>query len=113
MTPPTELRDALDLTVSAMVARPLTLAAALEGFRLAYLRRVLIDQRGNQTRAAKVVGMHRNSLIRHIAKSPELVRLVRQFKPRRQTAKDFYRPDERPVPSTEYRVPSAGERRRA
>jgi regulatory Fis family protein len=88
--PPTELGDALDTAVAGMVGCGLTLSQALDAFRRAYIRKVLKDTRGNLSRAAKVVSLHRNTLKRRIEQNPELREWLREFK--RQKQLQFYRP---------------------
>ncbi len=96
-TPPTELRDSLDAVIRGMVARRLTFKQATQAYRLSFVRALLRDEHGNQTRAARRLGLHRNNLAALIAKNPGLRQWLKELK-------HYYRPEELPV---------AGERRSA
>jgi Fis family transcriptional regulator len=57
----------LEALVSAMHAGGITYAEAVREFKRRYLLEVLASNRGNQCKAAKELGMHRNTLSRTIA----------------------------------------------
>jgi Fis family transcriptional regulator, factor for inversion stimulation protein len=57
----------LETLVTAMHAGGITYAEAVREFKRRYLMAVLAHHRGNQCKAAKELGMHRNTLSRTIA----------------------------------------------
>jgi Fis family transcriptional regulator, factor for inversion stimulation protein len=57
----------LDTLVSQMHAGGLTYAEAVREFKRRYLLEVLAAHKGNQSKAARELGMHRNTLSRTIA----------------------------------------------
>jgi len=60
------LKEQLESLVGMMVERGILLEEALTEFEKKFIRRVLEHSRGNQCRAAKVLGIHRNTLSRKI-----------------------------------------------
>jgi Fis family transcriptional regulator, factor for inversion stimulation protein len=60
------VRDQLEALVLAMVERGILLDEARAEFEKHFIRRVLERTRGNQSRAAKVLGIHRNTLSRKV-----------------------------------------------
>ena len=60
------LKDQLESLVSLMVERGILLEEAVTEFEKKFIKRVLERSKGNQCRAAKVLGMHRNTLSRKI-----------------------------------------------
>jgi DNA-binding NtrC family response regulator len=57
----------LDSVVTQMHAGGLTYAEAVREFKRRYIQEVLNDHKGNQCKAAKALGMHRNTLSRTMA----------------------------------------------
>jgi Fis family transcriptional regulator, factor for inversion stimulation protein len=60
------VREQLDSLVGMMVERGILLEEALTEFEKKFIKRVLDRSDGNQCRAAKVLGIHRNTLSRKI-----------------------------------------------
>ncbi|HEY0703359.1 MAG TPA: helix-turn-helix domain-containing protein [Candidatus Acidoferrales bacterium] len=60
------MKDQLESLVGFMVERGILLDEAVTEFEKKFIRRVLEKLNGNQSRAAKVLGMHRNTLSRKI-----------------------------------------------
>jgi Fis family transcriptional regulator, factor for inversion stimulation protein len=60
------VREELESLVGMMVERGILLEEAVTEFEKKFIRRVLEHSRGNQCRAAKVLGIHRNTLSRKI-----------------------------------------------
>jgi len=60
------MRDQLESLVGTMVERGILLGEAVTEFEKKFIRRVLEHARGNQSRAAKVLGIHRNTLSRKV-----------------------------------------------
>ncbi len=60
------MKEELESLVGMMVERGILLEEALTEFEKKFIRRVLEHSRGNQCRAAKVLGIHRNTLSRKI-----------------------------------------------
>jgi DNA-binding NtrC family response regulator len=60
------VKDQLESLVGFMVERGILLDEAVTEFEKKFIRRVLEKLNGNQSRAAKVLGMHRNTLSRKI-----------------------------------------------
>jgi Fis family transcriptional regulator, factor for inversion stimulation protein len=60
------MRDQLESLVGAMVERGILLDEAVTEFEKKFIRRVLEHAGGNQSRAAKVLGIHRNTLGRKV-----------------------------------------------
>jgi len=61
------VKEQLESLVGMMVDRGILLEEALEEFEKKFIKRVLEQARGNQCRAAKVLGIHRNTLSRKIS----------------------------------------------
>jgi Fis family transcriptional regulator, factor for inversion stimulation protein len=57
----------LETLVAAMLAGGITYNEAVREFKRRYLLAVLANNKGNQCKAAKELGMHRNTLSRTIA----------------------------------------------
>jgi DNA-binding NtrC family response regulator len=75
----------LENLVAAMHAGGITYAEAVREFKRRYLMTVLAHHRGNQCKAAKELGMHRNTLSRTLAEleiDPTQVRLGLKRPPR-------------------------------
>jgi Fis family transcriptional regulator len=75
----------LDNLVTAMHAGGITYAEAVREFKRRYLITVLAHHKGNQCKAAKELGMHRNTLSRTLAEleiDPTQVRLGLKRPPR-------------------------------
>jgi Fis family transcriptional regulator, factor for inversion stimulation protein len=60
------VKEELESLVGMMVERGILLEEAVTEFEKKFIRRVLEHSRGNQCRAAKVLGIHRNTLSRKI-----------------------------------------------
>ncbi len=60
------MKEQLESLVGMMVERGILLEEALTEFEKKFIRRVLEHSKGNQCRAAKVLGIHRNTLSRKI-----------------------------------------------
>jgi DNA-binding protein Fis len=60
------VRDQLESLVGMMVERGIYLEEAVTEFEKKFIKRVLEHQNGNQSRAAKVLGIHRNTLSRKV-----------------------------------------------
>lgn len=61
------MKDQLESLVAQLVERGVPLTMALEEFERRYIRRVLERTNGNHCRAARLLGMHRNTLSRKVA----------------------------------------------
>ena len=60
------MKDQLEGLVSQMVERGILFDEAVGEFEKKFIKRVLERQDGNQSRAAKVLGIHRNTLSRKV-----------------------------------------------
>ncbi|HEY6443050.1 MAG TPA: helix-turn-helix domain-containing protein [Candidatus Acidoferrales bacterium] len=60
------MKEQLEALVGTMVERGILLEEALTEFEKKFIKRVLEESKGNQCRAAKVLGIHRNTLSRKI-----------------------------------------------
>ena len=60
------MKDQLESLVGQMVERGILFDEAVGEFEKRYIKRVLERMNGNQSRAAKVLGIHRNTLSRKI-----------------------------------------------
>jgi DNA-binding NtrC family response regulator len=56
------VKEQLEALVLQMVRSGIRYGEAVREFRKAFLTKVLTENRGNQCQAAKILGMHRNSL---------------------------------------------------
>jgi len=61
------VKEQLESLVGMMVDRGILLEEALTEFEKKFIKRVLEHAKGNQCRAAKVLGIHRNTLSRKIS----------------------------------------------
>ena len=61
------MKEKLESLVAEMVERRIYLGEALGEFEKRFIQTALVKTRGNQTKAAKVLGVHRNTLNRKIA----------------------------------------------
>jgi Fis family transcriptional regulator len=61
------VRDQLEGLVSQMVERGILFDEAVGEFEKRFIKRVLDRTNGNQSRAAQVLGIHRNTLSRKVA----------------------------------------------
>jgi Fis family transcriptional regulator, factor for inversion stimulation protein len=61
------VKEQLESLVGMMVDRGILLEEALTEFEKKFIKRVLEHTQGNQCRAAKVLGIHRNTLSRKIS----------------------------------------------
>lgn len=60
------MKDQLETLVGWMVERGILLEEAVTEFEKKFIKRVLDRSNGNQSRAAKVLGIHRNTLSRKV-----------------------------------------------
>jgi DNA-binding protein Fis len=60
------VRDQLESLVSQMVERGILFEEAVNEFEKKFIKRVLDRSNGNQSRAARLLGIHRNTLSRKI-----------------------------------------------
>jgi len=60
------LRDQLESLVGMMVERGILLEEAVTEFEKKFIKRALERANGNQSRAAKLLGIHRNTLSRKV-----------------------------------------------
>ena len=60
------MKDQLEALVGQMVERGIQFDEALNEFEKKFIKRVLDRSRGNQSRAARLLGIHRNTLSRKI-----------------------------------------------
>ncbi len=60
------MKDQLEGLVTQMVERGILFDEAVEEFEKRFIKRVLDRTNGNQSRAAQVLGIHRNTLSRKI-----------------------------------------------
>jgi Fis family transcriptional regulator, factor for inversion stimulation protein len=61
------VKEELESLVGMMVERGILLEEALTEFEKKFIKRVLERSNGNQCRAAKVLGIHRNTLSRKVS----------------------------------------------
>lgn len=71
------MKDQLEALVAQMYSSGILYSEAVREFKKRFLMNVLQQNRGNQCKAARELGMHRNTLSRTIA---ELKLDVRQFR---------------------------------
>ena len=62
------MKDQLEALVSQMSSRGILLEEALEEFEKKFIKAAMDGAGGNQSRAAKVLGIHRNTLSRKLEK---------------------------------------------
>ena len=60
------MRDQLEALVGVMVERGILFDEAIKEFEKKFIKHVLDRYNGNQSRAAKLLGIHRNTLSRKI-----------------------------------------------
>jgi DNA-binding protein Fis len=60
------VKDQLETLVGQMVERGILFDEAVNEFQKRFIKRVLDRSNGNQSRAARLLGMHRNTLSRKI-----------------------------------------------
>ena len=60
------MRDQLEALVGQMVDRGILFDEAVNEFEKRFIKRALDSSNGNQTRAARLLGIHRNTLSRKI-----------------------------------------------
>jgi len=60
------VRDQLEALIGQMVERGILFGEAVTEFEKKFIKRVLDRSNGNQSRAARVLGIHRNTLSRKI-----------------------------------------------
>ena len=61
------MKEKLELLVTEMIERHIYLDEALGEFEKKFIQSALAKTRGNQTKAAQVLGVHRNTLNRKIS----------------------------------------------
>jgi Fis family transcriptional regulator, factor for inversion stimulation protein len=60
------VKEQLESLVAMMVERGILLEEAVTEFEKKFIKRVLESSKGNRCRAAKILGIHRNTLSRKI-----------------------------------------------
>ena len=60
------MKEQLESLIDIMVQRGILLEEALAEFEKKFIRCVLENEKGNQSRAAKILGIHRNTLSRKV-----------------------------------------------
>ena len=60
------MKDQLEALVNQMVERGIVFNEARAEFEKRFIKRVLDSSQGNQSRAARILGIHRNTLSRKI-----------------------------------------------
>jgi Fis family transcriptional regulator, factor for inversion stimulation protein len=60
------VKEQLESLIEMMVQRGILLEEALTEFEKKFIKCVLEDAKGNQSRAAKILGIHRNTLSRKV-----------------------------------------------
>jgi len=60
------VRDQLEALVTQMVERGILLEEALSEFERRFIKRAMDQSAGNQSRAARLLGIHRNTLSRKV-----------------------------------------------
>jgi len=60
------VKEELESLVGMMVERGILLEEAVTEFEKKFIKRVLETSRGNRCRAAKILGIHRNTLSRKV-----------------------------------------------
>jgi DNA-binding protein Fis len=60
------VKDQLESLIGLMVERGILLDEAVNEFEKKFIKRVLDRANGNQSRAARVLGIHRNTLSRKV-----------------------------------------------
>jgi Fis family transcriptional regulator len=60
------VKDQLESLVGQMVEKGILLDEAVTEFEKKFIKRVLENLKGNQSRAARVLGIHRNTLSRKV-----------------------------------------------
>lgn len=60
------MKDQLESLIGQLVERGILLEEAVTEFEKRFIRRVLDRANGNQSRAARVLGIHRNTLSRKV-----------------------------------------------
>ena len=60
------MKDQLEMLVGQMVERGIQFEEAINEFEKRFISRVLAHSKGNQSRAARLLGIHRNTLSRKI-----------------------------------------------
>ena len=60
------MKEELESLVGMMVERGILLEEAVTEFEKKFIKRVLETSRGNRCRAAKILGIHRNTLSRKV-----------------------------------------------
>jgi len=60
------VKEKLESLVAEMIDRRIYLDEALDEFEKRFIQTALTKTRGNQTKAAKVLGVHRNTLNRKV-----------------------------------------------
>lgn len=61
------MKEKLELLVSEMIEKRILLDEAVGAFEKKFIQAALTQTHGNQSRAAEVLGIHRNTLNRKIA----------------------------------------------
>ena len=61
------MKEALESLVREMIEKHIRLDEAMGAFEKKFVQTALVQTRGNQSKAAEILGIHRNSLSRKIA----------------------------------------------
>ena len=61
------VKEKLELLVTEMIEKRILLDEAVDAFEKRFIQAALTQTKGNQSRAAEVLGVHRNTLNRKIA----------------------------------------------
>src|SRR6266404_4906947 len=86
----TQVKNELAILVSEMNASGILYAEAVREFKKVFIANVLEQNKGNQCKAAKQLGMHRNTLSRTLAELELDIRSARRSNP--DAMKDGRRP---------------------
>jgi Fis family transcriptional regulator, factor for inversion stimulation protein len=81
------LKDQLEALVSQMVDRGILLEEAVEEFEKRFIKAAIEGSNGNQSRAARLLGIHRNTLSRKLEKFRLARPATRRHGPRSSVAR--------------------------
>jgi hypothetical protein len=80
-----DVREQLEALIQQMVEKGVRYDSAVQDFEKGYISRVLQRVKGNQSRAARMLGMHRNTLSRKIGEYNLVVDALRNAQANSQT----------------------------
>lgn len=72
------MKDQLEALVAQMHTSGILYSEAVREFKKRFIMNVLIEKRGDQSKTARVLGMHRNTLSRTIAELKLDIRQIKQ-----------------------------------